>query len=46
MIPTKLNNNNYAQWAKSGEVFLLGKKKFQYLGFNPLASTDPKYANW
>ena len=38
----KSSNNNYAQLAKSMQVFLLGKK-FQYLVTDPPASSDSKY---
>ena len=42
----RLNGGNYAQWARSVEVFLLGRKKFDYLINEPLASINSKYANW
>ena len=30
----RLNGSNYAQWAQAAEVFLLGRKKFDYMGVN------------
>ena len=37
-----LNGSNYAQWAQAVEVFLLGRKKFDYMIKEPLVPTDPK----
>ena len=42
----RLNGSNYAQWAQSVEVFLLGRTKFDYMIKEPLVPTDPKFANW
>ena len=41
-----LVRNNYAQWAQVVEVFLLGRKKFDYVIREPPVSTDSKYSNW
>ena len=40
-----LNVSNYAQWAQTVEVFLLGRKKFDYIISGPPTSTDSKYAD-
>ena len=42
----RLNGSNYAQWAHAVEVFLLGRKKFDYVIKEPLVPTDPKFADW
>ena len=41
-----LNGSNYAQWAQVVEVFLLGRKKFDYVINEPPVPTDPKFADW
>ena len=41
----RLNGCNYAQWAQAVEVFLLGRKKFDYIS-EPPVSTDSKFADW
>ena len=41
-----LNGSNYAQWAQAIEVFLLGRKKFDYVIKDPLVPTDSKFADW
>lgn len=41
-----LNRSNYAKWAKAVEVFLLGRKKFDYMISEPPVSTDSKFADW
>ena len=41
-----LNGSNYAQWVQAIEVFLLGRKKFDYVISEPSVPTDPKFANW
>ena len=38
-----LNGSNYAQWAQAVEVFLLGRKKFDYVINEPLVPTNPKF---
>ena len=40
-----LNGSNYAQWAQAVEVFLLGRKKFDYVIKEPLVPTNPKFAD-
>ena len=42
----RLNGSNYAQWAQAVEVFLLGKKKFDYVIKEPPVPTDSKFADW
>ena len=42
----RLNGSNYAQWAQAVEVFLLGRKKFDYVIKEPPVPTDPKFADW
>ena len=42
----RLNGSNYAQWAQSVEVFLLGRKKFDYMIQEPPIPTDLKFADW
>ena len=42
----RLNGSNYAQWAQAVEVFLLGRKKFDYVINEPPVPIDPKFANW
>ena len=39
----RLNGSNYAQ---AVEVFLLGRKKFDYVIKEPPVPTDPKFADW
>ena len=41
-----LNGCNYAQWAQAVEVFLRGRKKFDYVINEPPIPTDPKFADW
>ena len=41
-----LNGSNYAQWAQAVEVFLLSRKKFDYVINEPPVPIDPKFANW
>lgn len=38
--------SNYAQWAQAVEVFLLGRKEFNYLIDDHPPTADPKYADW
>ena len=40
-----LNGSNYAQWAQTVEVFLLSRKKFDYVIKEPPIPTDPKFAD-
>ena len=42
----RLNGSNYAQWAQAVEVFLLGRKKFNYVIKGPPIPTDPKFTDW
>jgi len=42
----RLNGSNYAQWAQAVEIFLLGRKKFDYVIKEPPIPTDPKSADW
>ena len=42
----RLNGSNYAQWAQVVEVFLLDRKKFDYVIREPPVPTDPKFADW
>ena len=42
----RLNGSNYAQWAQALEVFLLGRKKFDYVINKPPVPIDPKFADW
>ena len=42
----RLNGSNYAQWAQAVEVFLLGRKKFDYMIKEPPVPIDPKFADW
>ena len=42
----RLNGSNYAQWAQAVEVFLLGRKKFDYMIQEPPIPTDLKFADW
>ena len=42
----RLNGSNYAQWAQVVEVFLLGRKKFNYVLKEPTIPTDLKFADW
>ena len=42
----RLNGSNYAQWAQAVEVFLLGRKKFDYVIKEPPIPTEPKFADW
>ena len=46
IISIRLNGSNYAQWAQAVEVFLLGRKKFDYVIKEPPVPTDPKFADW
>ena len=39
----RLNGSNYAQWAQVVEVFLLGRKKFNYVLKEPTIPTDLKF---
>ena len=41
-----LNGSNYAQWAYAVEVFLLGRKKFDYMISESPISMDSKFADW
>ena len=41
----RLNGSNYAQWTQAVEVFLLGRKKFDYVIKEPPVPTDPKFAD-
>ena len=41
-----LNGSNYAQWAQAVEVFLLGRKRFDYVIKEPPVPTDTKFADW
>ena len=42
----RLNGTNYAQWAQVVELFLLGRKKFDYVIKEPPVPTNPKFADW
>ena len=42
----RLNGSNYAQWAQAVEVFLLGRKKFDYVIKESPIPIDPKFADW
>ena len=42
----RLNGSNYAQWAQAVEVFLLSRKKFDYVIKEPPVPTNPKFADW
>ena len=42
----RLNPSNYAQWALVVVMFLLGRKKFDYVISEPLVFTESKYADW
>ena len=41
-----LNGSNYAQWAQAVEVFLFGRKKFDYVISEPPIPTNPKFVDW
>ena len=40
-----LNGSNYAQWAQAIEVFLLGRKKFDYVIKEPPVQIDLKFSD-
>ena len=42
----RLNGKNYAPWAKSVEVYFLGKKKLSYLHDDTPDAKDAKFAEW
>ena len=42
----RLNGSNYAQWAQAVEVFLLGRKKFDYVIKELPIAIDHKFADW
>ena len=46
IIFIRLNGSNYAQWAQAVEVFLLGRKKFDYVINEPHVFTDSKFGDW
>ena len=42
----RLDGSNHARWAQAIEVFLLGRKKFDYVIQEPPVSIDSNYADW
>ena len=42
----RLNGKNYAPWAKSVEVYFLGKRQLSYLHDDPPDVKDAKFAEW
>ena len=41
-----LNGRNYAPWAKSIEVYFMGKKKLFYLADDPPITKDVTFGEW